>query len=340
MTVDEGRETSAVFAILEEAPTRVVPATARLRFDVDAERLARDVDVLTGADWRAQPPHDPDDPNDPYHPDWKVLTLRAPGGDRRRIDPGGPGLAPFEYTELARETPYVVELLESLPTDCRSVRLMSLAPGARVNEHTDTPSGFPHGFLRLHAPVVTTEGAVLVVDGEPTTWQPGTLWYGDFARPHSLRNSGTRRRVHLIIDCDVTPGVLALFPVEFRQRLPMASVLFARHPVPLWPFELARFECRFAIPDAFLDWGSGRGLSGGAARVGTIRAADGTLVLSVDGEPWAALVHIGAGEFRCEGWTEERTLQVDARPGGSVRFSVRTGSAREDVVVPVDPISG
>jgi hypothetical protein len=60
------------------------------------------------------------------------------------------------------------------------------------------------------------------------------------------------------------------------------------------------------------------------------------LVLSVFGQPKFGLVHIGAGEFRFEGWSEERTLHLDpGDPQPRIRFTVRRGRSRRETDRPV-----
>ena len=51
---------------------------------------------------------------------------------------------------------------------------------------------------------------------------------------------------------------------------------------------------------------------------------DERLTLYLDGEPSLALVHLGGGEFRFAGWTEERTLKVTTAPAGTTRITLRS----------------
>ncbi|MEW2619448.1 hypothetical protein [Streptomyces sp. NPDC048106] len=74
------------------------------------------------------------------------------------------------------------------------------------------------------------------VDGFASDWRratgaPGRLWYADFDRPHYAQNLGTERRIHLVVDCMPTPELVALFPEEFKNRLPWSEVLSARTAV-------------------------------------------------------------------------------------------------------------
>jgi hypothetical protein len=307
------------------------PAAVRLTPSFDAERLQAELSLLTGDTWRLQETLTEDGDVVAYPADWRVLPLRSPGGDPSRTDGGGPGVLPFQSTAWLRACPYLAEILGDLPAEVRSARLMALAPGAGVGTHRDTPLGFAKGMVRLHIPITTNDEAVLVLDGETHHWQPGTFWYGDFSRPHSIANHGRTARVHLVVDCAVTPRLLELFPPGFRGGLAVTEVLFQRPEVPLRPAEAAAFSCRFAMPAEFRAW-SGESFDeqdgDPSDRRCEVRASSEGLVLSIGGHgpEDVALVHVGAGEFRLRGWTEERTVQID-RAAGKVRFFIRDGSA-------------
>ncbi|MFY1676219.1 MULTISPECIES: aspartyl/asparaginyl beta-hydroxylase domain-containing protein [unclassified Streptomyces] len=257
-----------------------------------------------------------------------MLPLRSPEGSAERTDPGGLGLVEYGDTPWLAKVPYIKSILDSLPTELRAVRLMSLGPGAEVDEHRDMPYGLPAGWVRLHIPFVTNQDAVCTLDGEPQTWQPGTFWFGDFSRPHSVRNGGSERRVHLVIDAFVTPELLELFPAEFQERIRWSEVLLHRPELPLEAPELADLESTFNIPEAFL-YGEPEELAQAVEpdRDARLRVDGRRLVMDVDGEPRVALQHVGEGEFRALGWTAERTVKVEPTGDGLlVRFRMRHGS--------------
>ncbi|GAA4159069.1 hypothetical protein GCM10022251_34930 [Phytohabitans flavus] len=307
-----------------------LPAAARLAATFDPDRLRAELTALTRDDWRRQRTYSEDGASEEYAADWRVLPLRSPGGDERRTDAGGPGPLPFAATSWLARAPYLAEIIESVPTSVRAARLMSLAPGASVETHRDTPLGFPYGMLRLHVPIVTNDGAILVLDGEVHRWQPGTFWYGDFSRPHSIANTGTSNRVHLVIDCAITRPLFDLFPPGFVDALGVADVLFERPEIPLALPERATFRCAFALPEDFGHWSGeafGDRPSDTADRRATVEEQPNGLVLD-DGTASApiALVHVGGGEFRLQGWTDERSLHLD-RHRRVARFIIRTGSS-------------
>jgi aspartyl/asparaginyl beta-hydroxylase len=309
-------------------PAGPLPASAALSLAFDADRMAAEVDSLRPEYWEPPGPGggvaaQPED-------GWRILPLRSLGGDPDRTDPGGAGLVPFEDTDWLWQCDYLREVLTRVPAPLRSVRLMSLAPGASAGPHRHGKYGLPYGMLRMHVPVLTSPEAVVVIDGVSHEWDRGRLWYADFNRPHQVRNDGPRPRIDLVIDTLVTQALLELFPAPFQRSLPAGQALTAREPIPLEPARLIRYWCRFTMPESFADW-AGDELEAPWSRdiLSGIQPVSGRFALLVSGEPLFGLVHLGAGEFRFEGWSEERTLHVD--PDGQpqqVTFCVRRGRSR------------
>lgn len=325
---------SQIFDVIAE-----LPEAAQLRPRFDADRLQADLDQLDNRTWGAQRTLvDGDNLTAPAEIDWRCLTLRSPGGNLDRTDPGGPGTEEFANTPWIERTPYMAQVLAAIPSELRSARLMSLAPGVRVPEHRDTPTGLPYGFVRLHVPVNTNPEAILLIDGVEHRWQPGTLWYGDFSRLHSVINSGDHPRIHLVIDCVVTPELLALFPDHFLDRVPRSEVAFSQAEVVLQPFELSDFHCRLAVPPSFLRLDESVSEHDEQDRQARVTEKDGSLVLEIDEGPAIGLVHVGGGEFRLQGWIEERGLRLDLF-GGTPRvvFHTRCGRRRRHVTRTAHP---
>jgi Aspartyl/Asparaginyl beta-hydroxylase len=298
------------------------PEATPLTLDFDVARLQGDLDVLRQERWGAQRPYGQDGFMPAVEIDWRILSLRSVGGDPARTDPGGAGLTGFADTPWLSKAPYLGAVIAAVPAPIRSVRLMALGVGTQVHEHRDGKYGFACGTLRLHVPVRTNPDAVVVIDGRSRHWEAGRLWFGDFGRPHYVANTGDETRVHMVIDTLITRELVELFPGDFRGRLPHSEVLFARPPIPLTAGELDRFRRRFPVPAEFPQW-SEEEVADGPDHGGAIEIHDGRPVLCVDGRPSFGLVHLGLGEFRLVGWTEERTIVVDV--DGTVRFRVREG---------------
>ncbi len=311
------------------------PESAPLALRFDVARLQADLDVLRHEHWGAQRPYGQDGLLPAVDIDWRILPLRSVGGDPQRTDPGGAGLTDFADTPWLAKAPYLGQVIAAVPAPVRSVRLMALGTGTTVHEHRDGKYGFAWGTLRLHVPIQTNSGCVVVIDGRSRHWEAGRLWFGDFGRLHYVANTGDRTRVHMVIDCLVSREIVELFPPDFRERLPRSEVVFARDPVPLTAAELARFRCRFTVPGDFPQW-SEEETTAEPDVEGAIEVRDGRLVLAVAGQPAFGLVHLGLGEFRLVGWSEERTILVDA--DSAVRFRTREGRRLREWIRPAEPV--
>ena len=313
-----------------------LPACVPLDRCYEVAALEADLRRLRGGSWRRNRSVGSDGvAADEDELDWRILPLRSPGGDPGRTDAGGPGLAGFASTPWLAEAPAFAEVLAGIPAPLHAVRLMALGPGAEVYEHRDGNLGIPWGTVRLHVPVWTSPEAVTAFEGREYRWEAGQLWYGDFDRPHYVANRGSRDRVHLVIDCLVSAPLLALFPPSFTGALAWSEVLLSRDPVPLNPFELPQYHCRFGVPAAFLDWSQDGCADTDAAA--SVSSDGGQLVLSVAGEPRFGLEHVGSGEFRPVGWSDERTLRLPRGGDGEVTFTVRRGSSVTQWTRPARP---
>lgn len=79
------------------------------------------------------------------------------------------------------------------------VLLVELKPGGLIDPHVDEGSYAEH-FERFHIPLITDEFCRFTCDGEDVYMAPGELWWFDHRKLHSVRNFGTKPRVHLIFD--------------------------------------------------------------------------------------------------------------------------------------------
>jgi len=302
--------------------TDQLPEAARLALRWDPARLAAEVQALSDQPWKNQRGYGSSGPMPEVTIDWKILSLRSPGGDPARTDPGGAGMVGHADTPLLDRCPAIREVLRTIPAPLRSARLMALGPGTRVHTHRDGKCGLPWGRVRLHVPIITHEQALTVLDDKEWHWEAGQLWYGDFNRLHHVRNEGTTTRIHLVIDSLVTPALLELFPAEFRQRLAYTDVIFARERVPLQEWELPALCRRLSVPAAFADWAEEDEHDGEPDLPGEITTDGDRLVLAI-GDTRLALVHLGSAEFRLEGWSDELSLRL--HPDGTTVLRIRTG---------------
>ncbi|MEU7428121.1 aspartyl/asparaginyl beta-hydroxylase domain-containing protein [Streptomyces sp. NPDC040750] len=309
----------------------------RLRGDFDPERLAADLRSLQQSTWRPQQLYTDSGVGSVAPFDWKVLPLRSAGGAPDRTDPGGAGLDEFADTQHLTQAPYLAEILRAVPAPLRSVRLMALGPGAATRVHAETKYGFPWGTVRLHIPLTTSPGAELLFGDDVYQWQPGTFWFGNFCRPHKVHNTGTGMRVHMVLDCLVTPELVKLFPDDVIPAIE-AKVIYARAEAAVTIGESETWACAFDLPESFANWEEpdGEFLKPQKRIRAFVEARDGRPTLSLDGRSAFGLVHLGDGEFRFAGWTEERTLQVVRAEAGrrDVVLRSRVGTAVRELKLP------
>ncbi len=168
--------------------------------------LLADLDQFSPSEWvcHSQTPH-------PTY--WRVLPLRARGGDPKDWTPAGihhPKL-PYADTPLLARCPGARALLDSLPCEKNSVRYSGVPSKGSINRHTDQDSvGLKLGSqLRLHFPVTSHPDADLEIDGQPQHWRPGEGWWGDFSKPHSVQNTSPVFRVHLLVCAVANEWLLA-----------------------------------------------------------------------------------------------------------------------------------
>nr|WP_239150334.1 aspartyl/asparaginyl beta-hydroxylase domain-containing protein [Streptomyces sp. SID13588] len=299
----------------EEDVSQLAPmpaAATRLNVMYDQEALRAELNVLQVATWPRQSTYR-DGIGVRAEIDWRSLSLRSLGGHADRTDPGGPGMEEFADTTARLLVGAASRLLDQVPSPKRAVRYMALGPGAESNIHADTKCGPRWGVARLHAPVVTSDGAVLMLDGTEYQWQPGQLWFGDFSRPHKVANLGHEVRIHLVIDVLVTAEITSIFPSAWANYLDSGDVLYNRRPEPR-PGPAEDWSCELALPAGFL---TGADPADVAAWEETVRAdvrplPDDGLALVAETGQRVRLVHVRSGEFRYAGWSEERTVVLPA----------------------------
>lgn len=184
----------------QEAPARKrppLPPALRLGLQFAPEGLARDLARLQASPWT------PHFNTDLYHGDWSGLALRAPAGARHAVEVlhNAPGLTDFADLPVLARCPHFKAVVDALACEVSAVRLLRLAPGARIAEHRDHDLGHAFGEVRLHLPIVTNAAVDFRVAGARVIMRPGELWYIDASEPHAVRNDGAAARVHLVVDC-------------------------------------------------------------------------------------------------------------------------------------------
>ncbi len=143
---------------------------------------------------------------------YDVISLRSPA---YMVDPSLKPPPPAEDyadgswtswldTALLKKSSYLSSVVESFRqhTKVTLVRLLRLAPGATVKEHTDPTLGLqvPKSVIRLTIPIVTNDGVEFFLNGNPVPMKLGECWYLRLTDPHRVINAGTTERISMTID--------------------------------------------------------------------------------------------------------------------------------------------
>lgn len=168
----------------------------QLPFFFDAEKMAREIEALQLNDYVY----------------YKTLPLRAPA---HIIDPSIPFPPPADdyadgsWTEWLdsselQASPYLNEVVNTFRqhTKVTLVRLLSLAPGATIKEHTDPTLGLHihKSVVRLTIPIKTNDTVQFFLNDSPVPMQPGECWYLRLTDPHRVINPGATERINMSID--------------------------------------------------------------------------------------------------------------------------------------------
>lgn len=188
---------------------RVVPDRLKLPFSFDTERLAEALANL-GSTWT--PHYVPEN----YSGAWSVIPLRAPRGETHpvRMIHSDPTQKTFADTPVLQRAPYFREVLSSFQSTVLAARLMRLAPGSVVKEHTDVGLRFEEGLARVHIPILTNPDVEFYLNGSRVVLAAGSCWYLRLSDPHRVANRGKSDRVHLVVDLKVNGWLTKLFRSE------------------------------------------------------------------------------------------------------------------------------
>jgi Aspartyl/Asparaginyl beta-hydroxylase len=183
------------------------PAAVRLPFRFDAANLA----TLPDDAW------EPHFNTGQYEGDWSGVPLRVAAGAALALYPD-PASDRFEDSEFLGRCPSVLDALAKLSCPVQTVRFLRLGPGSRITEHRDYRLSHADGELRLHVPVTTGPDVEFRIGGSAVTMAPGEVWYLDLSQRHSVANTGSDPRVHLVIDCVVDAWLSAQLAVGWSPH--------------------------------------------------------------------------------------------------------------------------
>lgn len=165
----------------------------RLPFEFDPAALQTDLQRLLPDQWV---PHYNAQAGTGY---WHCQALRSPHG--RSDDILAFSDSHFLDTPLLARCPYFQQVLQHFKCETCAVRLMMLAPGGVIHEHTDAGTNFEDGVARLHIPIITDPDVLFWLDGEPIHFIAGGTWYMNANCRHRVENRSAVHRIHLVFDC-------------------------------------------------------------------------------------------------------------------------------------------
>jgi len=196
-----------------EAAIPQFPDRLRLPLTFDPGLLARDLESLSSTTWIRHYV------KQNYDGDWSVIALRGPAGETHplRMINADPTARSFVDTPLLEGCGYFRQVLDAFRCPLRGVRLMHLAPGSRINEHTDLDLSFEDGKVRIHVPITTNDEVDFRLNKSRIILEAGSAWYLRLSDPHSVVNRGSTGRVHLVIDAEVNDWLEGLFEAATQR---------------------------------------------------------------------------------------------------------------------------
>ena len=96
------------------------------------------------------------------------------------------------------------------------VRLLRLAPGGIIGEHTDPTLGLhiEKSVIRLTIPVLTNDSVEFFLNDTLVPMQAGECWYLRLTDPHRVVNAGPTERINMTIDVAAKEWVTGLVTGE------------------------------------------------------------------------------------------------------------------------------
>src|SRR5205085_211284 len=152
----------------------------RLPFTFDPAALKSDLDGIGPREWvpHLNPQY--------YEGEWSGVALRSTGGHMGQLyaDPSKP--KSYADTPALAKCRHIREALGAFECPLETVRLLKLASGSRIREHSDLDLGERFGVVRVHVPVLTNPSVEFSLGGESVLMREGEGWYLDLSLPHSV----------------------------------------------------------------------------------------------------------------------------------------------------------
>lgn len=191
----------------------------RLPLQFDRKLLKRDLALIRPDEWI--PHYNQRD----YGGYWTGIALRSISSRANDLVSQHPGRQDrFLDTDILARCGYFRQILAQFHCTLKSVRLLNLAMGSFVREHTDPDLGYEDGEVRIHVPIVTGASVEFFLDGDRLGLEEGCCYYMNVSLPHRISNRGAQDRVHLVIDAEVNDWIDRFFlsgrPIPVIAALP------------------------------------------------------------------------------------------------------------------------
>ncbi|MCX8210006.1 MAG: aspartyl/asparaginyl beta-hydroxylase domain-containing protein [Lewinella sp.] len=112
----------------------------------------------------------------------------------------------WKDTSRLQQSPYLKEVVDFFKQNTRVtlVRILRLAPGAEVQEHTDPTLGLriERSVIRPTIPVFINDKVTFHLNGKPLGMQQGECWYLNLTDPHWITNESSEERINITIDME------------------------------------------------------------------------------------------------------------------------------------------
>lgn len=177
-------------------PTDTIHDRVKLPFSFDVAKMQAEVKAL----------------NLPPFVYYDSLPLRSPAfmvDSSIPVPPPAEDFADGSWTDWLDTTalqacPYLQEVLQHFREHCtvNLVRILRLAPGAVVKEHTDPTLGLQieKSMIRLTIPIQVGEAVTFFLNDEAVPMKMGECWYLRLTDPHRVVNDSPDERINMTID--------------------------------------------------------------------------------------------------------------------------------------------
>jgi uncharacterized protein (TIGR03032 family) len=177
----------------------------KLPLEIDAERLAWEVNQFPESDWRPHPQGNPGN---------SALLFCTVGGTQNDEVKG-----PMRPTSLLDRCSYIQQIFASFQAPIGRARLMRIEGQGDATEHVDTNYYWMH-HIRIHIPAVTNPGVRFLCDDKSVHMAPGEVWIFDSWKRHNVLNPADYSRIHLVVD---TVGSEPFWNLIERSEKPFAE---------------------------------------------------------------------------------------------------------------------